>query len=116
MRRLRVTGQRRLEVEMARFLVTYHAGEMASDQASVADAREAFRQWAAKTGAALADVGEPARSAVTITGEGACGRSVPEPFMGWSVIEAADRDAAARLLRDHPFISRGAVLRIIEPV
>jgi len=36
--------------------------------------------------------------------------------MGWSVIEAADRDAAARLLQDHPFISRGAVLRIIEPV
>lgn len=101
---------------MARFLVIYHTGEMTSDQASVADAREAFRRWAAKTGAALADLGEPARSAVTITSEGASDPSIPGPLMGWSVIEATDREAAARLLRDHPFISRGGVLRIIEPV
>ena len=36
--------------------------------------------------------------------------------MGWSVIEASDSDAAARLLQDHPFVSRGGVLRIGEPV
>jgi hypothetical protein len=101
---------------MARFLVLYHTGEMTSDQASVADARDAFRQWAAKTGAALADLGEPVRSAVTVTRDGARDRTASEPLMGWSVIEAADRDAAARLLQDHPFISRCGVLRIIEPV
>ena len=101
---------------MARFLVLYQAGEMTSDQASVAEARDAFRRWAAKTGAALADLGEPVRSAVTVTREGAGDRTVPGPFLGWSVIEAADSDGAARLLQDHPFISRGGVLRIIEPV
>ena len=101
---------------MARFLVIYHTGEMTVDQPSVAEARAAFMRWAAKTGAALADLGEPVRSAVTVTREGAGDRSVPGPFMGWSVIEAADSDAAARLLRDHPFISRGGLLRIIEPV
>ena len=101
---------------MAKYLVIYHTGEMTFDQASVADARAAFRQWAAKTGAALADPGEPVRSAVTVTCDGPGDRAVPGPFTGWSVIEAADSDAAARLLRDHPFISRGGVLRIIEPV
>ena len=35
--------------------------------------------------------------------------------MGWSVIEASDSDAAARLLRDYTFVSRGGVLRISEP-
>jgi hypothetical protein len=101
---------------MARFLVTYHAGDMPSDPASVADARAAFMRWAAKTGTALADMGEPVRSAFTVTSEGARDRTVPGAFMGWSVIEAADSDAAARLLQDHPFISRGGVLRISEPV
>lgn len=101
---------------MARFLVTYHAGHMPSDRASVAEARDAFRRWAAKTGAALADLGEPVQSASTVTRDGASDRTVPGPFMGWSVIEAADTDEAAHLLQDHPFISRGGVLRIIEPV
>ena len=101
---------------MARFLVIYHTGEMITDLASVADARDAFMRWAAKTGPALADLGEPVRSAVTVTAHGAGDRTVPGPFMGWSVIEAADSDAAARLLTDHPFISRGGVLRILEPV
>jgi hypothetical protein len=101
---------------MARFLIIYQTGQMTSDLQSVADAREAFMRWAEKTGAALADQGEPVRSAVTVTREGAGDRTVPGPFMGWSVIEAADSDAAAHLLTDHPFIGRGGVLRIIEPV
>ena len=37
------------------------------------------------------------------------------PFNGWSVIEAADLNAAAKLLADHPFIGRGGVLQISEP-
>jgi hypothetical protein len=101
---------------MPRFLVTYHPGDMPSDSASIADARNAFMGWAGKQGAALADLGEPVRSALTVTSEGAVDRTVPGPFMGWSIIEAADVDAAARLLHDHPFISRGGVLRISEPV
>jgi hypothetical protein len=36
--------------------------------------------------------------------------------MGWSVIEAEDSGAAVRLVRDHPFLSRGAVLQLSEPI
>jgi hypothetical protein len=39
-----------------------------------------------------------------------------QPMMGWSVIEVADSDAAARLVLDHPVISRGAIPQISEPV
>jgi hypothetical protein len=38
------------------------------------------------------------------------------PFMGWSVIEAEDGSAAVRLLADHPFISRGGMLQLSEPI
>jgi hypothetical protein len=36
--------------------------------------------------------------------------------MGWSVIEAEDTNAAIRLMEDHPFISRGGILQLSEPV
>jgi len=101
---------------MARFLITYHPGDMAQDPESIAQARRAFAQWAAKTGDALADVGAPIRSVTTISSNGIHNRAPAEPFMGWSVIEAEDGNAAVRLLGDHPFITRGGILQLSEPI
>jgi hypothetical protein len=36
--------------------------------------------------------------------------------MGWSVIEAEDGTAAARLLGDHPFLERGGIVQVNEPI
>jgi hypothetical protein len=101
---------------MARFLITYYAGNMPSDPDSIASARGAFMLWAEQAGPALAEAGSPIRSAVTIGADGALDAVDLQPLMGWSVIEAANRDAAVRLMRDHPFISRGGILQICEPV
>jgi len=102
---------------MARFLVTYHTGDMPHDLESMAKAREAFMTWATKTGTALVDPGAPTKSTSTVAAGGwdPTGHS-DEPFTGWSVIEAADVAAAADLLSDHPFIGRGGTLQISEPV
>ena len=101
---------------MARFLVTYHAENMPQDPQSMAKARDAFMAWAAKTGGALIDPGAPIKSTGTVTDAGWDPKGHADtPFSGWSVIEAADADAAAQVLSDHPFISRGGVLQISEP-
>ena len=101
---------------MARFLITYYTGDMPQDPESIAQARRAFAQWAAKTGAALADVGAPIRSATTISGNGIHDGPPAGPFMGWSVIEAENGSAAAHLMEDHPFVSRGGILQLSEPI
>jgi len=101
---------------MARFLVTYYAGDMPQDPESIAQARRAFSQWAARAGAALADVGAPVRSTTTISGDGIHNGPPAGPFMGWSVIEAEDGPAAVRLMQDHPFVSRGGILQLSEPI
>jgi hypothetical protein len=101
---------------MARYLVTYFAGDMAGDPASVADARRAFTRWAEQVGAALAEVGAPVRSAVMIAADGVPAPAAGDSFMGWSVLEAADSAAAVRLVQDHPFISRGGRVQLSEPV
>ena len=101
---------------MARFVITYHAGDVPQGPESIAQARRAFAQWAAKTGVALADVGAPIRSATTLSSNGIHDGAPAGPFMGWSVIEAEDGNAAARLLGDHPFISRGGMVQFNEPI
>lgn len=100
---------------MAKFLVTYHGGNMPHDVESMAKARNAFMGWARKTGPALVDPGAPIAAARTVSSEGTRDGPADGQFNGWSVVEAADLNAAAKLLADHPFIGRGGVLQISEP-
>lgn len=102
---------------MARYLVTYHGGGAPpSDPETMAKIREAFMQWAQKTGSALADPGAPVASTTLVTTSGVLSGRSSEPFNGWSVVEPPDADAAAELVKDHPFVARGGTLQISEPV
>jgi hypothetical protein len=89
---------------------------MSHDPEAMAMAREAFLQWAAKTGPALVEPGAPVSGTKTISREGVSDGAADGPIQGWSVIEASDADAAAAMLGDHPFIGRGGVLQIGQPV
>jgi hypothetical protein len=100
---------------MPRFLVTYHGSNMPHDPESMAKARDAFMQWAGKTGRALVDPGSPIGATLNVSSSGRKQGPADGPFNGWSVIEAENLDAAAKLVADHPFIGRGGVLQINEP-
>jgi hypothetical protein len=101
---------------VAKFLVTFLPGDMAQDAASIAAARRALALWMTRTGFALVDAGGPIRSTTTLSRDGISYTNTSDPWMGWSVIDAADRQAALRLLQDHPLLPLGAVLQINEPV
>ena len=100
---------------MPRFLVTYHGSNMPHDAQSMAKARDAFMQWASKTGPALVDPGAPIGAKRTISSKGTKDGLADGPVNGWSVIEADDVSVAGKLLADHPFIGRGGALQINEP-
>lgn len=100
---------------MPKFLVTYHGSNMPHDPESMAKARQAFMQWAGKTGPALAEPGAPIAGSRTVSSKGTRDGLAEGPFNGWSVIEAADLNAATKLVADHPFVGRGGVLQINEP-
>jgi hypothetical protein len=101
---------------VAKFLVTFHQGDMVQDPEFVSHARHALVEWAAMTGPALVDAGAPIRSTATLTRNGIHDEYAVSPFLGWSVIDATDRDAAVVLLEDHPLLRLGALLQISEPV
>ncbi len=100
---------------MPRFLITYHGNGMPHDPESMASAREAFMQWAAKTGDALVEPGAPIGSTRTVSSTGTQDGPASGPINGWSVLEAANAEEVAQKLSDHPFIGRGGVLQISEP-
>lgn len=98
---------------MSRFLVTYYGSGMPSDPAQAAQARAAFGEWLAKTGEAVVDPGAPLKPATQIA------NGAPAPTVaigGYSVIEAADLNAAMEILKSHPFVARGGTLQVDEAV
>jgi hypothetical protein len=100
---------------MPRFLITYHGNGMPHDPESMASAREAFTQWAGKTGDALVEPGAPVAATRNVSSTGTHDGPASGPINGWSVLEAASPEEAAQKLADHPFIARGGVLQISEP-
>lgn len=100
---------------MARYLVTYHGSAMSHEPEVMAQARQAFMEWAQKTGSALADPGAPVASMTTISNAGTTDGPADGALQGWSVVDAESPEACAAILADHPFISRGGQLQINTP-
>jgi hypothetical protein len=79
-------------------------------------AMEAFGRWVGQTGKALVDPGAPLGPSKTVT-KGAVTDGPPSgPPGGYSILEAADIDAAVKLVVDHPFVGRGGALQVSPTV
>jgi hypothetical protein len=79
-------------------------------------AMEAFGQWVQQTGKALVDPGAPLGPARTVKKGSVTDGPASGPLGGYSVLEAADIDAAVRLVADHPFVGRGGELQVSPAV
>lgn len=96
---------------MAKFLVTYVGGGMPHDPELIAQARAAFGAWLAQSGSAVTDPGAPVHTVARL----AAGEPAAEVEIGgYSIIEAADVEAAKEVLSSHPFIGRGGTLQVSE--
>ena len=98
---------------MSKFLVTYLGGTPPSDPAQAARMHKAFDDWLSRAGSAVLDPGAPVRPATQLA------NGTPEPMVaigGYSVIEAADLEAAIAVLKSHPFVARGGTLQVDEAV
>jgi hypothetical protein len=101
---------------MARFLVTYHGGGMPEGDDARREAMEAFGRWVAQTGEALPDPGAPLGPSKTVAKGSVNDGPASGPLAGYSILEAADIDAAVALVVDHPFVGRGGALQVSPAV
>ena len=93
---------------MARYMFVYK-GE-ATDMADMtpeqgAEVMAKWEVWMREVGTALTDVGSPFGPASSVVDDGSTGTAVAAS--GYSIVEAADMDAARALTAGHPYLSDG---------
>jgi hypothetical protein len=103
---------------MAKFLFLYHAPStpaeaMPSDPAQLEAVTAQWMAWAERVGAGMVDFGTPLGDGVQVSPEGTSPSTAG--VAGYSIIEAADRDAAVALTEGHPHLGMpGGTIEVHE--
>ena|ERR1051326_8643747 len=94
---------------MNKYLITYHNSQMPNDPKVMEQAKMAFGKWLQEAGTAVVDPGAPVMKA----GQVAAGQpSSSVDIGGYSIIQAASEADAEKILKTHPFVSRGGTLQV----
>ncbi|WP_353813723.1 YciI family protein [Agromyces sp. SYSU T00266] len=97
---------------MAKYLVLYRADVSAEEQMQQSPEEgqaemQEWMAWAGKVGDALADFGSPVGNGRAVGASGASASS--SDVAGYSIVEAADADAAVALMDAHPHLKVGTI-------
>ena len=102
---------------MTKYLLAYHGGQMAHDEAEQAKAMAAWGEWFTSLGAAVVDGGAPVGAATTLAADGATSAGGgANPVSGYSVITASDLDAAVALAKGCPILQAGGSIEVAETI
>jgi hypothetical protein len=98
---------------MANYLLTYHGGSMPKTREEQAPFMEAWTAWVAQLGDALVDDGNPVSISRAISPDGSVMDATSAPS-GYSIIKAADMDAAVAAAKGCPVLAGGAAIVVSE--
>jgi hypothetical protein len=102
---------------MPTYLITYHGGGgVPADPAAREQIHAAFGAWVASVGDAMVDPGAPLGASRAVSSGGVEDTPTDGRIGGYTLVRAADVDAAAQLVTSHPFVSRGGTLQVSEAV
>jgi hypothetical protein len=102
---------------MPTYLVTYHGtGAPPPNPEAQQQAMAAFGAWVASVGDAMVDPGAPLAASKSVSSTGSSDGPASGPLAGYTLLRAADLDAAVQLVKNHPFISRGGTLQVSEGI
>jgi hypothetical protein len=96
---------------MAKYLLTYYGGKMETDPKKADQTKAKWIKWFTDMGKAVVDGGNPTMPGKTVSGSGvksADGKAV----MGYSIIQAADLDAAVAIAKSSPQIAAGGQIEV----
>ncbi|MCB1406602.1 MAG: hypothetical protein KDK01_10170 [Rhodobacteraceae bacterium] len=103
---------------MARFLFAYHGGATPRTPEEGEKAMAAWGVWFGKIGDALVDPGNPVGQSHTVSSAGTVANGGANPVSGYSVLTAADIDAAKAIAAECPMVLDGSgsveVAEIVE--
>ena len=98
---------------MANFLLTFHGGGMPETKEEQDQVMRAWTAWFAALGDALVDGGNPISQARAISPDGSVMDATSAPS-GYSILRAANLDAAVALAKGCPVLAGGATVLVSE--
>jgi hypothetical protein len=102
---------------MAKFVLAYHGGAVQETEEEQAAAMTAWTDWFRALGPAVVDPGNPVGRAKMVGSDGSVTEGGgPNPVTGYTVISAADFDAAADAAKGCPILAGGGTVEVGEIV
>jgi hypothetical protein len=98
---------------MAKYVFIYQGGSMAEDEAAIAATMAAWGQWFGDLGPAVVDEGNPFGASAGI-GTGGRRTEAAAGATGYSIVTAADLEAAADLAKGCPVLAHGGAVAVYE--
>ncbi len=98
---------------MANYLLTYYGGGMPETQEEQARVMDAWTAWFGQLGDTLVDGGNPTSRSRAISPDGSVMDATSAPT-GYSIISAADLDAAVTAAKGCPVLAGGASIVVSE--
>ena len=92
---------------MPKFVFAYHGGKMPETPEEGQKAMAAWQDWFANLGAAVLDGGNPVGQSFTVSADGVADNGGANPISGYSLVEAADMDAAVEMAKGCPMVVWG---------
>lgn len=99
---------------MPKFLFVYHGGKPPETQAEIDASMAAWGKWMQANGASLVDPGNPVGLSKTVSQSGVAGNGGANPAAGYTIVEAADIDAACQIASDNPMVLDGGSVEVAE--
>lgn len=102
---------------MTKFLFVYHGGsKMPTDPAEIEQIMTAWETWFGGLGDTVVDLGNPVGDSQTVAVEGVTADGGANPASGYSIIQAADMDAALAAATTCPMITVGGGSVEVAPI
>lgn len=89
---------------MPKFIFAYHGGGMPDTPEEGEKVMAAWNKWYGDMGSAVADGGAPVGMSKTVTSGGVADNGGANPLSGFTVVTAADIDAAAEMAKGCPIL------------
>lgn len=93
---------------MSQFIFAYHGGKTPETPEQGEQVMAAWRAWMGGMGDALVQPGAPVGMSKTVSGTGVADDGGSNPVSGYSVVSAADMDAAVAMAKGCPMVVDGS--------
>jgi hypothetical protein len=102
---------------MPKYVLAYHGGGAPDSEADQAEVMAAWGAWFGSLGDAVVDGGNPTGASKTLAADGSTtDGGGANPVTGYSLINAADLEAAVSLVKGCPIFAGGGTIEVAEAI